>query len=83
VRREQVCEWSGARMEAFGTLRTTPRHVAKDTGEVVGKSSSARPAAFDRITNWANHWGRTSPGLENVLRYAMGNCIGKQGGIAA
>jgi len=59
VGREQAGEWSGARMETIGTLRATPRHVAKDTDEVVGKSSSAGPATFSRITNWANHWGRT------------------------
>ena len=59
VGREQAGEWSGARMETIGTLRATPRHVAKDTDEVVGKSSSAGPATFSRITNWENHWGRT------------------------
>ena len=55
VRREQVGEWSSARTETFGTARTTPRYAAEDTSEVVGKRSPARPAAFGRIANWANH----------------------------
>ena len=82
VRREQVSEWSGARTETIGTSRTTPGNIAEDTREVVEKGSSARPAAFGGITNWADHWCRTSPALEKSLRYAMGNCTAKQGRIA-
>jgi hypothetical protein len=54
---ERVREWCGARPKTPGTSRTTPRHAADDTSEVVEKSSSARPAAFGRITNWAIHCG--------------------------
>jgi hypothetical protein len=79
VRSEQVGERSSARTETIGTSRTTPGDAAEDTGEVVEKSSPARPAALGRITDWANHWGRASPGPGKSLSYAMGNYPGKQG----
>jgi hypothetical protein len=83
VRHERVCKWCGARAKTPRASRTPPRHAADDTSEVVEKSSSARPAAFGRITNRANHEGLTPPGLEKSLRYAMGIRAGKQGGIEA
>jgi 7-cyano-7-deazaguanine reductase len=79
VRSEQVGERGSARTETIGTSRTTPGDAAEDTGEVVEKSSSARPAALGRITDWTNHWDRASPGPGKSLRYAMGNYPGKQG----
>ena len=81
MRDERVCKWCGARTKTSRASRTTPRHAADDTSEVVEKSSSARPAAFGRITNRANHEGLTPPGLEKSLRYAMGIRAGKQGEI--
>jgi hypothetical protein len=57
MRDEQVCKRCGARTKTSRAPRTTPRHAAEDTSEVVEKSSSARPAAFGRITNRANHEG--------------------------
>jgi hypothetical protein len=83
MRDERVCKWSGARTKTSRASRTTPRHAADHTSEVVEKSSSARPAAFGRITNRANHEGLTPPGLEKSLRYAMAIRAGKQGEIEA
>src|SRR6267154_482690 len=55
-----------ARSLATRLTSILPQIAQCDTSEVVEKSSSARPAAFGRITNRANHEGLTPPGLEKA-----------------
>ena len=62
VRGEQIGEGCGARTKALGTTRTAPWNTAKDAGEVVKESPSARAAALRGTTCWANHQSEQPPG---------------------